>query len=600
MRQEPAAGGERAAGGGVRREGVPHALRALFAHAGDGGRLLIAGYLLILVDAVAQSLTPAVFRVVLNRIQQDPDEFLRTGWQGPAAAAVAMAATFITAAYFAHTWTRRGAARWANDLRRTLYEHVQRLSIDFFHRSRAGDVAALISQDIERLELAVWQGLVLCWAVALLAISVGLIAWVDGGMALIALALLAVAVGWTLLVLPRLRRQSRDIRDELGRTSGTLAEMLGVNALLKAFNAEDDALGRVRRGTDRVRDGSERLARLQHRFADPLGFHLSFVAPFLLQFVGAWRTVSGTLQIGDVVAVWGFWLRGSSALTSVITTLPEVISGLAAAERAAELLEERPAVHDRPDAPALAVTRGAVTFDRVSFAYPGQRSRLVLDGFDLTIRPGRSVALVGPSGAGKSTVAQLLLRFFDPVDGRVTIDGHDLRDVTQSSVRAAVGVVFQESVLLSGSLARNLRLARPSATDEELREALEAANAWEFVRTWDQGLHTELGERGVLLSGGQRQRLAIARVMLKDPAIVVLDEATSALDAAGERLVLGALARLLAGRTSLVIAHRIATIRDADEIVVVEHGRVADSGTHTSLLRSSPTYRSYCRDQAVA
>jgi ABC-type multidrug transport system fused ATPase/permease subunit len=212
MRQEPAAGGERAAGGGVRREGVPHALRALFAHAGDGGRLLIAGYLLILVDAVAQSLTPAVFRVVLNRIQQDPDEFLRTGWQGPAAAAVAMAATFITAAYFAHTWTRRGAARWANDLRRTLYEHVQRLSIDFFHRSRAGDVAALISQDIERLELAVWQGLVLCWAVALLAISVGLIAWVDGGMALIALALLAVAVGWTLLVLPRLRRQSRDIR----------------------------------------------------------------------------------------------------------------------------------------------------------------------------------------------------------------------------------------------------------------------------------------------------------------------------------------------------------------------------------------------------
>jgi ABC-type multidrug transport system fused ATPase/permease subunit len=182
----------------------------------------------------------------------------------------------------------------------------------------------------------------------------------------------------------------------------------------------------------------------------------------------------------------------------------------------------------------------------------------------------------------------------------VTIDGHDLREVTQASVRAAIGVVFQDSVLLSGSLARNLRMARPTATDEEIISALAAANAWEFVRSWDSGIHTELGERGVTLSGGQRQRLAIARVMLKDPAIVVLDEATSALDATGERLVLGALDRLLADRTSLVIAHRIATIRKADQIVVVERGRVSDVGTHTSLLRSSSTYRSYCREQAVA
>lgn len=578
----------------------PHALRVLFAHAGDGRRMLIAGFLLILVDAVAQSLTPAVFRVVLNRIEQDPDRFLDSGWQGPLLASIAIAATFLTAAYFAHTWTRRGAARWANNLRRTLYEHVQRLSLDFFHRSHVGDVAARINQDVERLELAVWQAMALWWAAALLAISVGLIAWVDLGMALIALGLLAVAVTWTLLVLPRLRRRSRDIRDDLGKTSATLAELLGVNALLKAFNAEDDALGRVRSGTDRVRNGSESLARLQHRFADPLGFHLSFVAPFVLLFVGAWRTASGTLTIGDIVAIWGFWLRGSSALSQVITTLPEVLAGLTAAERAAELLDEKPAVRDHAHAPALAVTHGRVAFERVSFAYPGRRSHRVLDSFDLTIQPGRTVALVGPSGAGKSTVTQLLLRFFDPTDGRVTIDGQDLREVTQGSVRAAVGVVFQDSVLLSGTLARNLRLAKPNATDEEVEQALKDANAWEFVRTWDRGIDTEIGERGVTLSGGQRQRLAIARVMLKDPAIVVLDEATSALDARSERLVLGALDRLLANRTSLVIAHRLATIRNADQIVVVERGRVADTGTHASLLDSSTTYRSYCREQSVA
>ncbi|MCK9930220.1 ABC transporter ATP-binding protein/permease [Frankia sp. Mgl5] len=577
-----------------------HPLRTLFSHAGDGRWLLVGGYALILVDAVAQSLTPAVFRVVLDRIQQDPRRFLHDGWQGPVVAAVAVSATFLVAAYFAHTWCRRGATRWANNLRRALYEHVQRLSMDFFHRSRVGDVAAAINQDIERLEVTVWQGLTVWWALAVLVLSVGLITWVDPWMALLALGLLAVALGWTLLVLPRLRRHSRDIRDELGRTSGTLAEMLGVNTLLKAFNAEDDALRQVRGGTDRVRAGSEALARLQHRYADPLGFHLSFVAPFLLLFVGAWRAASGTLSLGDVVAVWGFWLRGSSSLTVVMTSLPEVLAGLAAGERAARLFEERPAVSDLPKAPALAVTRGGITFEQVSFAYPGRRSHLVLDGFDLTIAPGRSVALVGSSGAGKSTVTQLLLRLFDPTEGRVTIDGQNLREVTQASVRAAVGVVFQESVLISGSLARNLRLARPTATDQDIEAALEAANAWGFVRTWEKGIHTELGERGVLLSGGQRQRLAIARVMLKDPPVVVLDEATSALDAGSERAVLDALDRLLSGRTSLVIAHRIATIRHCDQIVVMERGRVADAGSHSSLLQSSTTYRSYCREQSVA
>jgi ABC-type multidrug transport system fused ATPase/permease subunit len=575
-------------------------LRVLFAHAGDGGWMLVAGYALILVDAVAQSLTPAVFRVVLNRIQDDSRAFLHGGWTGPVLAAAVISVTFLASAYLAHTWTRRGAARWANNLRRDLYEHVQRQSVDFFHRTRVGDVAARINQDIERLEVTVWQGLSVWWAVAMLFISVGLIGWVDGQMMLIALGLLAVAVVWTLLVLPRLRRRGRDIRDELGRTSGTLTEMLGVNILLKAFNAESHALDEVRGGTDRLRDSSESLARLQHRYADPLGLHLAFLAPFLLLFVGAWRSASGTLAIGDVVAVWGFWLRGSNALTVVMTNLPEVIAGLTASERAAELFAERPAVHDRPHAPALAVTGGAVTFEQVGFAYPARPSRRVLDGFDLTIVPGQSLALVGPSGSGKSTVAQLLLRFFDPTDGRVTIDGQDLRTVSQNSVRAAVGVVFQDSVLLSGSLARNLRLARPDATDADIIGALDAANAWSFVRDWDHGIHTPVGEHGVLLSGGQRQRIAIARMMLKDPAIVVLDEATSALDAASERTVLDALDRLMAGRTSLVIAHRLATVRGLDQIAVVEHGQVTAVGTHTSLLTSSATYRSYCQEQSVA
>jgi ATP-binding cassette subfamily B protein len=256
------------------------------------------------------------------------------------------------------------------------------------------------------------------------------------------------------------------------------------------------------------------------------------------------------------------------------------------------------AVADRRGAPALVDPAGALAFDDVTFAYPGRRQP-VLDGFDLHVDAGTSVALVGPSGVGKSTVVQLLLRFYDPQRGRVAIDGHDLRDVRQESVRAAVGVVFQENVLLSGTVATNLRLARPDASDDEVVAALRAANAWDFVGAWEDGIHTAVGERGVAMSGGQRQRLAIARVMLKDPAIVVLDESTSALDAESERVVLGALERLLDGRTSLVIAHRIATVRRADEIVVLQAGAVGTRGSHEELLDTSPTYRSYCETQSV-
>ena len=567
---------------------------------GDGRRLLAAGYGLIVIDAIAQISAPAVFRGVLNDISTDPQAFVDGGWRRPAAWALVVAITFVTAAYLAHTCTRRGAARWAHQLRSRLFDHVQRLSIDFFQRTHAGDVAARINQDIERLELAVLAGLGVVWASVMLVVGVALIAWVDAWMALLALALLGVAVAWTSLVVPRLRRRSRAVRDDLGSTSATVSELLGANPVIKAFNAEEDANALVAEDSRRVLHSTEALARLQFRYSDALGFHVAFVAPFLLLFAGAWRAARGTLLVGDVVAVWAFWQRASSALTGIVNWVPDLFTGLAAGERASEVLYETPTVRDVPGAPALRVSAAEVTFEAVSFSYPSRPGSRVLEEVDLRLGPGERVAIVGPSGAGKSTVAQLLLRFYDPTDGTVTIDGQDLRTVDQASVRAAIGAVFQDTVLLSGTLARNLRLAKADATDDELYAALDGANALEFVRTWSDGLETQVGERGVMLSGGQRQRLAIARVILKDPPIVVLDEATSALDADSEAVVLAALEHLLAGRTSLVIAHRIATVRSADRIVVLEHGRIAGEGAHETLLQQSATYRSYCRQQLIA
>lgn len=575
-------------------------MQALIGHMAGARRLLILGFGLIVIDAIAQISAPVVFRAVLNDITSSPREFVDGGWLEPAAWALVIAITFVTAAYVAHTSTRRGAARWAHELRSRLYEHAQRLSLDYFQRSRAGEVASRINQDIERLELAVTAGLAVVWASVMFVVGVVLIAWVDVWLALCALALLGVAALWTVLIVPRLRRRSRAVRDELGSTSATVAELLGANPVIKAFNAEEHATARVAADSLKALDSAESLARLQFRYSDPLGFHMSFLAPFVLLFAGAWRVAEGTLLVGDVVAIWAFWQRASGALIGIINHVPDLFAGLTAGERASEILFEAPSVGDVPDAPELRLTGASITFSDVSFSYPIRPSNKVLHHVDMNVARGEHVAIVGPSGSGKSTIAQLLLRFYDPTEGSVAIDGQDLRTCGQTSVRAAIGIVFQENVLLSGTLERNLRLAKPGATDEQLQVALEAASAWEFVRRWEDGLETEVGERGVMLSGGQRQRLAIARVMLKNPAIVILDEATSALDAESEGLVLAALDNLLAGRTSLVIAHRIATVRRADRIIVLEDGRVAAEGDHDTLLRRSATYRSYCRQQFIA
>jgi ABC-type multidrug transport system fused ATPase/permease subunit len=567
---------------------------------GSGRRLVLAGFGLIVVDAFAQISAPAVFRIVLNDIQRDPDAFVDGGWRAPAGLATLVASTFLVAAYLAHTFTRRGAAHWANHLRCRLYEHIQLLSVDFARTWRVGDVAARINQDIERLELAVLQALAVIWSTVMLLAGIALIAWVSAWMAVSSLALLAVALAWTALVMPRLRRTSRSVRDEMGATSARVTELVGATPLIKSFNAEPHTAGAVARDSQRVLLGTEALARLQFRYSDLMGFHLAFVAPFVLLFAAAWRAAEGTLLIGDVVAVWAIWQRASGALTMVVNNVPELLSGLAAGERAAELLWERPTVVDRPHAPGLQVVAAAVSFDDVHFAYPGRPDHAVLQGLDLALSGGERVALVGPSGTGKSTVAQLLLRFYDPQTGAIRIDGQDLRSVDQSSLRAKVGVVFQDNVLIRGSLASNLRLANPDASDAELQATLEAAHAWEFVSRWPEGLETHVGDRGMLLSGGQRQRLAVARVMLKNPPIIVLDEATSALDAESERLVSAALDQLMSGRTSLVIAHRIATVRHADRIAVLEEGRVAAIGSHDELLSSSSTYSGYCRQQHIA
>jgi ABC-type multidrug transport system fused ATPase/permease subunit len=276
-----------------------------------------------------------------------------------------------------------------------------------------------------------------------------------------------------------------------------------------------------------------------------------------------------------------------------------IFSGLASADRVFEFFDEQPMIQDGPNCRCLQNVRGELAFENVVFHYPTERDSAVLKDVSFTVPPGRRIAIVGPSGAGKSTMLQLIMRFYDPSAGRVTIDGQDVRELGQASLRAGIGMVMQDSMFFAGTIEENLRLADEDATREQMREALQNANALEFVDAMPAGVHTLIGERGTRLSGGQKQRLSIARVFLKNPPILLFDEATSALDSLAERLVQAAMERLMKGRTTIIVAHRISTIQAADEIMVLQDGKITARGNHAQLLDISSLYRDLCSHQRL-
>ncbi len=319
---------------------------------------------------------------------------------------------------------------------------------------------------------------------------------------------------------------------------------------------------------------------------------ITVIAIFIL---GTWLHVRGMATVGDIVSFMGFATLLISRLEGAVGFVSRLVFQMPSLEQFFAVLDARSTVPEKPDAAALGRVAGAVRFDDVAFAYPG--GPRILDGIDFEAPPGRTLALVGQTGAGKSTAMALLQRLWDPVDGRITIDGHDLRDITLDSLRRNIGVVFQEALLFNRSIRDNLLVGRPDATQEDIERACRMAEAHDFIIRKPQGYDTMVGERGSALSGGQRQRLAIARALLKDPPVLILDEATSALDAATEARVQKALKALMAGRTTFIIAHRLSTVRDADEIMVFEGGRVMERGAFDALVRQGGRFAELVRTQ---
>ncbi|WP_254070370.1 ABC transporter transmembrane domain-containing protein [Acidisphaera sp. L21] len=501
-------------------------------------------------------------------------------------------ATFIR--FYLISWL---GERVAADLRRELFERVISLSPAFFETARTGDTLTRLTSDISVLQALIGSAISLWLRSAILMLGAfGMLLVTSPKLAGLIVLVIPFVVGPLVLFGRRERRLSRVAQDRVADLGAYAEETINALRTVQAFTHEP--VDRSRFAADAERSVATALRRIRTRamllFSVIL---LGFGAIVFALWVGGRDVITGSMSSGDLSAFMFYAVLLASSGAQMSEVWGELQRAGGAADRLRELLNERPTI-TAPARPALLPARvaGRVTFDTVSFRYPARPETSALVDFTLDVAPGETVALVGPSGAGKTTVLQLLLRFYDPESGVIRLDGVDVRSVAPGDLRGQLGLVPQDPVIFSTSAMENIRYGRPDATAAEIRAAAHAAHA-DFLDALPQGFDTFLGEKGVRLSGGQRQRIAIARAILRDPPVLLLDEATSALDAESERAVQEALATLSRDRTTIVIAHRLATVRKADRIVVVEAGRIVATGTHESLIRGDGVYARLARLQ---
>jgi ATP-binding cassette subfamily B protein len=520
------------------------------------------------------------------------------------AAFLASAALYAVASYAQTYLVGWVGQRALQDLRVRLFSHLQRLSIGFYSRNRAGVIISRITNDVEALDQLVEDGMATLFQSGLTLIGVVVILFVlDAHLALLTFLALPLLAAGGLAFRIASADAYRLTREKIAAITGYLQETLSGIRVVRAFGQEPRHIARFGELNDENRAANMTTVNLNAAYFPGVEF-LSALVTVEILLVGGFEAINGHTSTGVVfafIAALNNFFDPIQQLSQLYTTYQ---SGMAALDKIFDLLDEQPDLLDAPDATELPPIRGELRFDHVSFRYgaggevSGQDSGWALRDVDLVIPPGQTVALVGETGAGKSTFAKLVARFYDPTEGSVLVDGHDLRDVTSHSLRSQMGIVPQEGFLFSGTVRENIAFGRPSATDEEIADAARAVGAHDFISALEHGYDTEVGERGVQLSAGQRQLLAFARALVADPRILVLDEATSNVDVHTETLIEEGLRRLLAGRTAIVIAHRLSTIQRAARIIVLEHGQVVEQGTHEELLDAQGRYWRLYRDWA--
>ena len=557
---------------------------------------------LFAIDSVAAVVMTAVdlaFPIILRNLAgglfTEGPAAIMAALAGIALGLVAMYAVRYACRYFVAYWGHVMGARMESRMRQDLFDQYERFSFSYFDRHNTGDLMSRVVSDLFDICEAAHHGpeyAIICGLK--IAGSFVILAAINWKLSLVLAVITAVLALYNARANQRMRAVFMENRLRIAGINSRLEDSLGGMRVVKSFANEDVEREKFAVSNEAYLESKARMYHAMGRYQAMIAALTGLLFTVVIVYGGA-LVAAGEMNPVDL-ATYALYITTFTAAIEQLLNFTETFQKAEAGfRRLDEILETQPDVRDAPDAQPLRVSEGHVSYRDVRFSYDGEHD--VIRGLDLDIRPGETIALVGPSGGGKSTTCALLPRFYDVREGSVSIDGQDVRTVTQKSLREAIGIVQQDVYLFDGTVRENIAYGRPSATFEEIREAARLANIDEFIESLHEGYETKVGERGARLSGGQKQRIAIARVFLKNPKILVLDEATSALDNESEHAVQESLARLAATRTTLVIAHRLSTIKDADEIVTIEGGRAVERGTHEQLLAAGGTYASYYRMQ---
>jgi subfamily B ATP-binding cassette protein MsbA len=497
-------------------------------------------------------------------------------------------------------YIRQYYAQWVSsrilfDIRNQLFSHLQRLSMRYYNNTKTGEIISRVINDVESTKTFVETGLMNLWLdLITIVLTLGIMFYMDLELTIVAIIVFPLYSISVKYFYKRLRQLTRERSAALAHLQGHLYERVNGMSLIRSFALEEHESKQFSKENDHFLKKALAHTRWNaNTFA--VVNTVTDIAPLLVIAYAGYQVIGGSMSVGTLVAFYAYLDRLYTPLRRLVNSSTVLTQAVASMDRMFEFLDEDYDIVDRPGARNLPVDpvtkriRGEVRFENVSFRYR-EEGPLVLENITLTIEPGETVALVGMSGGGKSSMISLLPRFWDVTEGRILVDGMDVRDVKLSSLRNHIGMVQQDNILFSESARANILMGKPDASHEEVVRAAEAANAHDFISSLPNGYDTELGERGVKLSGGQKQRVAIARVFLRDPGILILDEATSALDLESEHMIQESLARLTKGRTTIIVAHRLSTITHADKIVVMKEGQIVEQGKHEELLENRGVY----------
>lgn len=476
-----------------------------------------------------------------------------------------------------------------NEIRMNLFSHLQDLSFSFYDKSEAGRIISRVTNDTDTLSMIFVQGIVAALGDILTLVGIVVVMlWLNVPLTLVTLLVLPLLLLSTLVFQSRLRRAYRMTRKKIAKVTSKLQESISGMREIQSFTRERDTMKMFRQANIENLQANVQAGRI-FALLMPVIRIIGAVGTCIVLWYGGILTIGGGITVGILVAFLAYVTSFFRPIVNLTTFYNTVQSAMAAAERIFETMDTKPEIADAPDATELVHTKGGIAFQNVSFGY--NPSDPVLKNIDFSIEPGKTLAIVGPTGAGKSTIVRLLSRFYEPQSGTITVDGYDVRNVTVKSLHNQMGIVLQEPFLFSGTIMENIRYGKLGATDEEVKNIAKLIGAHEFITSSPDDYETAVGERGMRLSVGQRQLISFARALLRDPSILILDEATSSLDPYTELKIKRGLSVLLRNRTSLIIAHRLSTVRNADNIIVVNDGKIVEEGNHRELMKNRGLYR---------